>query len=89
MRKRELVHLHALLDHVGRFMHEHEALSDAVLEDYEALGIAPAAIYKTKGDHKRAVTALSEALATVAEADDANRVDAPDDTEQRASIRSD
>ncbi|WP_254537946.1 UPF0058 family protein [Halomarina litorea] len=63
MRKRELVHMHALLDRVGRFMRGRDDLEDAELETYSRLDVAPAAVFRSKGAHEAAVTTLSEALA--------------------------
>jgi hypothetical protein len=62
MRKRELVHLHALLDRVRRFVASDESVEADRFEDYESLGVAPAAVYRSKGDHEDAVTTLATSL---------------------------
>jgi hypothetical protein len=65
MRKRELVHMHALLDRVRRFMHARGDLPDERLEAYDRLDVAPTAVYESKGAHERAVGALAASLASV------------------------
>lgn len=72
MRKRELVHLHALFDRVRRFMRDRGELDDERFEAYEQLDVGSTEIYRSKSDHERAVSALSRSLA------DATGDEAPD-----------
>lgn len=69
MRKRELVHMHALLDRISRALQRRGVLAEADLEEYESLGIAPTAVYESKGDHEDAVRTLTAALASAVEQD--------------------
>ncbi len=58
MKKQELIHLHGLLAEVSN---ECTAWDDCEidLEEYEARGIRPTSIHKSKTDHKAAVFALA------------------------------
>lgn len=71
MRKRELVHMHALLDRISRALQRRGVLAEGDLEEYESLGIAPTAVYESKGDHEAAVKTLTAALAAAVERDQA------------------
>ncbi|WP_232685775.1 UPF0058 family protein [Halobacterium zhouii] len=61
MKKQELIHLHGLLAEVGSF---YEQCDEANIElgDYDALGVRPTSIHKSKTDHKAAVFALSDGI---------------------------
>ncbi|MFB6146946.1 MAG: UPF0058 family protein [Halobacteriaceae archaeon] len=61
MKKQELIHLHGLLAEVGSHYEDREGES-LDLADYEATGVKPTSIHKSKTDHKEAVFALSEGL---------------------------
>lgn len=63
MRKRELVHLHALLDRIRRFAEKRGDLPAGALAEYEALDVAPTAVYRSKQVHEEAVITLTDALA--------------------------
>jgi hypothetical protein len=63
MRKRELVHFHALLDHVRRFTDERDDLPSDAAEPYDDLDVAPTAVYRSKQSHEDAVVTLTESLA--------------------------
>jgi hypothetical protein len=67
MRKRELVHMHALLDRVSRALQRRGVLAEADLEEYESLGVAPTAVYEAKSDHEDAVRTLTATLAAAVE----------------------
>ena len=58
MKKQELIHLHGLLAEVSN---QCAAWDDCEIEldEYEALGIRPTSIHKSKTDHKAAVFALA------------------------------
>ena len=81
MKKRELVHIHALLDRIRRFIAARDDLDEGGFEEYKRLGVAPAAVYKSKGAHESAVTTLSEALADAIE----NGGDSADGTDESSS----
>lgn len=68
MRKRELVHFHALLDRVRWFVGERGDLPDDTLDEYEDLDVAPTAVYRSKQAHEDAVLTLTESLAAAVEA---------------------
>lgn len=62
MKKQELIHLHGVLDEVAEFCGDDPAVTPD-LEEYESLGARPTSIHLSKGDHRDAVFALTEALA--------------------------
>lgn len=68
MKKRELIFLHSLLDEVRRFLDARWGLPDEAFADYEALGVGPASIHRTKDEHLEAVLCLARALADEVEA---------------------
>lgn len=85
MRKRELVHLHALFDRVRRFMRDQQDLEEGQLAAYRHLDVGPTEVYRSKGDHEKAVTTLARSLADVT-----GRTDAESGSEgPPASARSD
>lgn len=63
MQKNELVHLHSLLSLLREHFEEEELIDPDAFEEYESLGVSPSQAYKRKGDHRRALLALSEILA--------------------------
>jgi len=63
MRKRELVHLHALLDRTQRFLERREDTPEVTAEEYESIDVAPEAVYMPKQRHEDAVVALAGSLA--------------------------
>jgi hypothetical protein len=67
MRKRELVHMHALLDRISRALQRRGVLAERDLEEYESLGVAPTAVYEAKSDHEDAVRTLTATLASAVE----------------------
>jgi len=72
MKKQELIHLHGLLAEV----HGHyEKATGTELEhdEYEALGVRPTSIHKSKTDHKAAVFALADGLTSEMETEKAER----------------
>ncbi|MFB6075186.1 MAG: UPF0058 family protein [Haloarculaceae archaeon] len=66
MQKQELIHLHALLFEVGRFLDERRELSPDAFERYEAITVRPTAIHRRKDGHRRAVLGLAADLEHVA-----------------------
>ncbi|OAQ54528.1 hypothetical protein HTG_02955 [Natrinema mahii] len=58
MKKQELIHLHGLLAEVSNQCAEWDNCQ-IDLEEYEAKGIRPTSIHKSKTDHKAAVFALA------------------------------
>jgi len=88
MRKRDLVHLHALLIRTRRFVDRREELPEGTFDRYEELDVTPTAIYEAKGEHQSAVRALAGALAEAIEetgeapgtdGDDGDPAASPDD----------
>ena len=63
MKKRELVHFHALLGRIRWFAEERGDLPPGALEEYDALDVAPTAVYRSKRVHEEAVVTLTESLA--------------------------
>jgi len=62
MKKQELIHLHGLLAEVRTQCEMWEGEFD--LTEYESHGIEPTSIHKSKTDHKEAVFALTNCIAT-------------------------
>jgi hypothetical protein len=58
MRKKEYIHLHALLVEVTRYMIENEEMPAETLSTYHALGTRPSSIHKSKESHHKAITVL-------------------------------
>lgn len=58
MKKQELIHLHGLLSEV-RGEYEGEDLD---LSEYDAFGVQPTSIHRSKTDHKKAVFKLAGGL---------------------------
>ncbi len=63
MKKQELIHLHGLLAEVSSQCASWSDC-DISLEEYEALGVRPTSIHKSKTDHKAAVFALAGGITT-------------------------
>ncbi|WP_458187803.1 UPF0058 family protein [Haladaptatus sp. NG-WS-4] len=61
MKKQELIHLHGLLVEVRN---QYEVRNDqtADCEEYEATGVRPTSIHRSKTDHRDAVFKLAENL---------------------------
>ncbi|MFB6172817.1 MAG: UPF0058 family protein [Haloarculaceae archaeon] len=67
MRKRDLVHLHALLALVRDRLAERGDPPDGAYDAYEALEVPPTGINHRKSEHERAVAALLDGIeATIA-----------------------
>ncbi|MFB6284605.1 MAG: UPF0058 family protein [Halobacteria archaeon] len=64
MHKDELIHLHSLLVEIKKYFEDHEDANGAEFEDYESLNTSPVHIHKSKSEHKHAIFALGEKLAT-------------------------
>lgn len=62
MRKKEHIHMHALLAEVTRYLIEEETMSAEMLSTYDALATRPSSIHKPKENHREAVMALSSAI---------------------------
>jgi hypothetical protein len=79
MKKQELIHLHGLLAEVGNY-YERVSARDLDLDEYEAKGVRPTSIHKSKTDHKGAVFALAKGITgTMDEAETADTVTAQAD----------
>ncbi|MFB6127763.1 MAG: UPF0058 family protein [Halolamina sp.] len=77
MRKKELLHIHALLSNVASDFRERGELSTDGLERYQSLGVSPMSLRNPKADHEEAVLTLSETVAEAATTD-RERVSADD-----------
>lgn len=77
MRKKEYIHIHALLAEVTRYLIEDGSIPVETLSAYDALGTRPSSIYKSKQDHREAVLALSRAIEPCLEGTDADRHEQP------------
>ncbi len=64
MHKEELVLLHLTLFHMKRFFEE-AGIANGHFKDYEALGVQPVHIHKSKAEHKKAIIALCKALSDI------------------------
>jgi hypothetical protein len=75
MKKQELIHLHGLLSEVGSYYEAKESETIS-LDEYEAKGVRPTSIHRSKTDHKEAVFALADGLTSemVESADEEQRV---------------
>ncbi|MFT4923175.1 MAG: hypothetical protein ACI8XM_002401 [Haloarculaceae archaeon] len=62
MRKKEYIHIHALLVETTRFLIENEDMPAETLSTYDALGTNPSSIHKSKQSHHEAITALNSAI---------------------------
>lgn len=61
MKKQELIHLHGLLAQVQAH-YETDTGKTVDKTDYEALGVEPTSIHKSKTEHKNAVGTLANCL---------------------------
>ncbi len=61
MKKQELIHLHGLLAEVSNDLATYHG-TDLDLSEYEALGVRPTSIHRSKTDHKAAVSTLADEL---------------------------
>ncbi|MFC7227119.1 UPF0058 family protein [Salinirubellus salinus] len=72
MKKQELIHLHGLLAEVhGHY--EKSIGTELEHDEYEALGVRPTSIHKSKTDHKAAVFALADGLTSEMQAAETER----------------
>lgn len=61
MKKQEFIHVHGLLAQVTTF-YEQQTGEDVDTTQYEAVGVQPTSIHRSKTDHKEAVSVLSKCL---------------------------
>jgi len=64
MQKEEVLVLHLVLFNIKRIL-ENAGLADGHFKAYEALGINPAQVNRSKADHKRAVLLLCKGISEV------------------------
>ena len=62
MRKKDNIHIHALLAEVTRYLVEDETMSIEMLSAYEALDTCPSSIHKSKQNHREAIMILRSAI---------------------------
>lgn len=70
MRKRELVHLHGLLDRARIVMQTRDDLPEEALGPYRDLDVSPTAVHQPKHEHEQAVETLARILAMSDESDE-------------------
>lgn len=78
MKKQELIHLHGLLSEV-RDRHENRTDAPLDLSSYESVDTHPTSIHHSKTDHKEAVIALADGLASEMDNEDVTTVPASAD----------
>ncbi|MFC5969873.1 UPF0058 family protein [Halomarina salina] len=89
MRKRELVHVHALLARIRWYADDRGDLPADALDEYDALGVAPTAVYRSKQAHEEAVITLTESLASAVEDTEPTDERSPSHDDQAASAQGD
>ncbi len=62
MRKKDLIHIHALFGEVTRYLMTDGTVSRETLSEYDALGTSPSSIQEAKEDHREAIMVLGSAL---------------------------
>lgn len=62
MRKKEYIHVHALLAEVTRCLIENGTMSVETLSAYDALDTHPSSIHRPKQNHCEAITTLGPAI---------------------------
>lgn len=62
MRKKEYIHIHALLLEVTRYVIENEDMPAETLSTYDTLGTRPSSIHKSKQKHYEAISVLTSAI---------------------------
>jgi hypothetical protein len=73
MKKQELIHLHGLLSEVHSQMESWEG-DELDISEYEAMGVRPTSIHRSKTDHKAAVFEIAKGITTAVEATETDRV---------------
>lgn len=66
MQKDELIQMHTLLCQIKNHLLDTGACKEEVFREYDALGISPVHVHRSKGEHKRAIFILGKCLATFA-----------------------
>jgi hypothetical protein len=62
MKKKELLHLHSLLQALKRHTEAEYGVDEKAFAEYESLDIIPERVYERKGRHEEAVMTLSKVL---------------------------
>ena len=73
MKKQELIHLHGLLSEVHSQMESWED-DELDISEYEAMGVRPTSIHRSKTDHKAAVFEIAKGITTAVEQTKTDRV---------------
>jgi hypothetical protein len=73
MKKQELIHLHGLLSEVHSQMESWEG-DELDISEYEAMGVRPTSIHRSKTDHKAAVFEIAKGITTAVEQTKTDRV---------------
>lgn len=83
MRKKELVHVHALLEEVRRQIRSGGPVPPDAYDAYEAYGLSSAAVHYPKADHREAVFRLADGVVTTI--DERETEDSPADADSMVS----
>lgn len=62
MRKQESVHLHALLLEIARYLDDRPETPPLDLSEYDALGVGPSSVHRSKGAHEDSVALLATTI---------------------------
>ena len=73
MKKQELIHLHGLLSEVHSQMESWEG-DELDISEYEAMGVRPTSIHRSKTDHKAAVFEIAAGITTAMQEAETGRV---------------
>ncbi len=69
MHKNELIQLHTLLCQIKHHF-ENETAENERFAEYEAMGVAPTHVHRSKSDHKKAIFLLGKELASTLSEDE-------------------
>lgn len=62
MRKKEFIHVHALLLEITQYLMENEDVDPSIHSMYDTLDVRPSSAHKPKDDHYEAVTVLGDSI---------------------------
>ncbi|ESS10993.1 MAG: putative metal-binding protein [uncultured archaeon A07HR60] len=83
MKKRELIHFHALLSTIAEQFVADGVLHEDDLAEYESLGVSPMTMTGSRDEHEEAVLALATELAAAAQQEGDQSL--PQDTQTRTA----
>ena len=62
MRKKEFIHVHALLLEISEYVMENEDVDQSIHPRYDTLEVCPSSVHKPKRTHYEAVTILGDSI---------------------------